>query len=137
MSMGMSSKSWHRAWKEMVIGDFVGGDRVVDTEIHLSAATVGSISDGYHAFDELYDHRCLLFAVLIQQMGGWKSRKHHDGSQWQGWFVAGVDLGGEQVTYHLPDSMWSLCPGRILEQAPEWDGHSSKDVIERLKRWLS
>lgn len=135
-SMGMSSQYWLHVFEDHKIGGFLGGDRVVDTEVYLSATMVGKISDGYHTFDELYDHRCLLFAVLIQQMGGWKSRKHHDGSQWQGWFIAGVDLGDKQVTYHLPESMWNLCPGRILEQAPEWDGHTSYDTLERLRRWL-
>ena len=52
----------------------------------------GQTSDGYHTFDELYDHRCLLFCMISAGIAGWKSRKHHDGSEWEGWFIAGCNL---------------------------------------------
>jgi hypothetical protein len=40
---------------------------------------------------------------------------------------------GTQITYHLPMDRWSDAPGVELDHAPEFDGHSSSDVIERLK----
>lgn len=110
----------------------------------------GEVSDGYHTFNGLYEHRCLLFCVIIEALGRapikgnwdiWKSRKHHDGTAIEGWFIAGArpcyqDL--KMITYHLPDSMWDYIKSvPELKRAPKWDGHTSQDVIERLKQWLS
>jgi len=102
------------------------------------------VSDGYHTFDELYAHRCMLFCMIAKmlskaQIDGfrtWKSWAHHDGSTWSGWFIAGLELGPETITYHLPASAWDLYAGETLANAPEWDGHTSQDVINRLQKWL-
>lgn len=108
----------------------------------------GKVSDGYHTFDELYEHRCLLFCMLCHFIEGrlvmgfdlecWRSRLHSDGSGFDGWFIAGMKGAClKPVTYHLPDRLWHLLDGvSELERAPEWDGHSSQDVIERLTVWL-
>jgi hypothetical protein len=100
----------------------------------------GSTSDGFHTFDELYAHRCHLFAALMvsNPLAAWKSRKHSDGSSFEGWFVCGMTLGGKQVSYHLPESMWDLV-GYVdeLETAPEWDGHTPADVVARLAEFCS
>ncbi len=104
----------------------------------------GKVSDGYHTFDELYDHRCLLFLAFQSQVhlktepfsSCWKSRLHADGSEYEGWFIAGLTLGQGQISYHLPLKYWDLCKGLQRANAPEWDGHTSSDVIERLINWL-
>lgn len=101
----------------------------------------GAISDGYHTFEEIYDHRCLLFCALIESMKfalfkPWKSRLHSDGNGLDGWFIAGITLPDGPITYHLPTAMWDLCHAEELERAPEWDGHTSADVVERLRGWL-
>jgi hypothetical protein len=41
---------------------------------------------------------------------------------------------GEQISYHLPMSKWEECDVLIRDRAPEWDGHTSNDVLERLKQ---
>lgn len=100
----------------------------------------GETSDGYHTFNELYDHRCTLFLALLKASGqGWISGTHDDGSQWDGWFIAGMGTVAGPVTYHLPVKMWSLaCEAgiRVLDRAPPWDGHTSKDVVERIQKHL-
>lgn len=103
----------------------------------------GDTSDGYHTFNELYEHRHLLFMnmlYLVWQQGHrnvWKSLKHSDGSILGDWFIAGInEQAGEQITYHLPIKYWSLCPGDIKTAAPEYDGHTSSDVAYRLRRRL-
>ena len=100
--------------------------------------STGEVSDGYHTFNELYRHRCLLFCMaLIGADESFKASKHADGSEWDGWFIAGMKLPAGWITYHLPDSMWSLCPVPDVAMAPEWDGHTSNDVCDRMQHFLS
>ncbi len=101
----------------------------------------GKVSDGYHTFDELYEHRCMLFCALAQALRhygpgpllSWKSRYHDDGSGFPGWFLAGINLDSGTVSYHLPNSMWELFIGKEMEKAPKWDGHTAADVVKRLE----
>lgn len=93
----------------------------------------GETSDGYHTFNELYEHRHALFSIVVNVYDGWKSRKHSDGTEWEGWFIAGVQTPQGQATYHIPERLWEAYKCTELETAPEWDGHTSADVIDRLK----
>jgi len=101
----------------------------------------GETSDGYHTFNELYEHRMLLFVMLMNAYPeiSWRSWKHEDGSMFEGgWFIAGMNLPQcEIVTYHLKDIYWDFISDNVeeLEFAPKWDGHTSKDVLERFKKW--
>lgn len=102
----------------------------------------GEISDGYHTFDELYEHRCTLFLALMKATPelSWISTLHDDGSEFFGWFIAGMNLPTGTVTYHLPDGMWSLAcetGAKQIERAPKWDGHTSADVVNRLQQWIA
>ncbi len=102
------------------------------------------VSDGYHTFGELYEHRIELWIALCRELSAsredshklpWRSKLHSDGSSIEGWFVLGVGYAaGEQKTYHLPLSRWRDCGfAQDEERAPDWDGHTAADVIERLK----
>lgn len=99
----------------------------------------GEISDGFHTFDELYEHRTMLYIALLasNKNYSWISKRHCDDSQWENWFVAGLRLRtGEDITYHIHDKYWDLCKNSgvtILDKAPKWDGHTSADVLTRLK----
>ncbi|MBK8809441.1 MAG: hypothetical protein IPN69_01735 [Acidobacteria bacterium] len=99
------------------------------------------ISDGYHTFGELYDHRITVFIALCRkivryepQRGVWRSRFHSDGSGAPDWFVLGIGTAaGEQITYHLPASRWDETGfARELERSPEFDGHSGADTLRRI-----
>lgn len=98
-------------------------------------SSIGSLSDGYHTFDELYAHRNMLFAVLCnlcdeaRWMKSWKSKRNSDGSVWAGWFVAGI--GDGKVTYHMPMSMWDYVNVSEISVG-KWDGHTSEQVLNRL-----
>lgn len=94
-------------------------------------------SDGYHTFRELYEHRHSLLGAFINVFGGWKSKLHHDGSHMEGWFIAGTELPSGMITYHLPERLWSAFPAEELEFAPEWDGHTAEDTVERLQDFWS
>ena len=107
---------------------------------------VGSISDGYHTFDELYEHRIVLFIKLCQVINSheyrdsiiWRSKLHSDGSSFDGWFIMGIfEDKGKQITYHLPMERWKDTEfARTLEKAPEFDGHTHLDVLERIANIL-
>ena len=58
------------------------------------------VSDGDHTFADLYRHRNLLFIGLLNLVSnGWYSERHSDGSAFDGWFIAGVELEeGKQIT---------------------------------------
>lgn len=94
------------------------------------------ISDGFHTFGELYDHRITLYISLCKlQKDVWRSIKHSDGSIWKGWFILGISKEpGKQITYHIPIDLWESCKfAETLDKAPDYDGHTSQDVLERIK----
>ena len=97
--------------------------------------------DGYHTFDELYEHRIILWIALCNmyyQWGygdPWRSKLHSDGSSYDGWFLLGMGKHkSSQMTYHLPMSRWEdTFFAKTLDKAPEFDGHTSDDVLKRLE----
>ena len=112
------------------------------------------ISDGFHTFDEFYEHRITLFITLCKMLRGyidvlikyqgvsesennpviWRSKLHNDGTSFDGWFILGI-THPNQITYHIPLSRWDDTEfAKTLDKAPEWDGHTSQDVLERLKK---
>lgn len=97
----------------------------------------GNVSDGYHTFDELYRHRCLLFAALCKVTPrAFKTRRAQDGDEIPGWFIAGIDTPHGQITYHMPNAMWDLVYVNEIERNFTYDGHTSADVADRLEAWL-
>lgn len=113
------------------------------------------VSDGYHTFAELYDHRITLYIALCKAtqdfeyhgdarliLGStkrvWRSRHHSDGEMCFGtgtWFILGINREpGQQITYHIPAQRWDETDfAETLGRAPKWDGHTSAHVLERLK----
>ena len=51
---------------------------------------------------------------------------------YDGWFIAGVQTPKGQATYHLPLRWWDRYQCEELEEAPEFDGHTSNDVLTRI-----
>lgn len=105
--------------------------------------------DNYHTFEELYEHRHVLFIALLKQIhehykftltashDTWCSKLHADGTMHEGHFIAGIGTApGAQISYHLPLRFlpevlqWAL----YRERAPEYDGYTSRDVLERLRK---
>jgi len=104
------------------------------------------ISDGYHTFEELYEHRHALTLSLMKARPDlfWYSRRHNDGELCFGdgsWFILGAELpvaGG--ITYHLPMRLWdaaTLTGATELKIGRHWDGHTATDVANRLMAWAS
>lgn len=86
------------------------------------------ISDGYHTFGELYNHRTRLWIELCRGLDKytnkkvWCSKVHSDGKISEGFFLLGCNmLNGKQITYHLEDKYWDECAefAEILKIAPQ------------------
>lgn len=95
----------------------------------------GDTSDGYHTFNELYDHRAKLFSVVVAAFSNiaWKSKRHSDGSMYEGMFIVGIDTPHGQATYHYEiEPYWELFRCSELPKAPEFDGHTPTQAIDRI-----
>jgi hypothetical protein len=116
----------------------------------------GLISDGYHTFEELYEHRCMLAVGLANELDAWscgehnlasanskmksifKARKHHDGTGYDGWFLLCFSTSEGQISYHLPEKYWDmLCIDEYDISPVEFDGHTPADVLDRLQKVFS
>jgi hypothetical protein len=136
---------WERAY--MSIKNLIDGKPIAHS---------GKTSDGYHTFNELYRHRYVLFVGMARayyvackdatpeateahlKQIIWCSKLHHDGTMFDDSFIVGMSLSVGQVSYHLPIREWErvskLLP--VVDRAPEWDGHTPADVLDRLERWV-
>jgi len=97
----------------------------------------GNTSDGYHTFDELYHHRAVLFSVIVENFAtrAWKSKLHADGTMYEGMFIVGIETPDGQATYHYDvEPYWNLFRCKEVDRAPEWDGHTPGQAIERISK---
>jgi hypothetical protein len=106
--------------------------------------------DGYHTFDELYEFRLLynagMFNALYRSQGiygipavkVYKSKRHSDGEIpfGGGWFIVVADLPTGQISNHYELKDWDLFKIPEVEKADQWDGHTTQDVAERLRKFL-
>lgn len=97
---------------------------------------VGEVSDGYHTFNELYDHRHALFLALLSVHAGvlptWMSRRHEDGSAFEGWFIAGIELPTGMISYHLPDRLWDACKALKADVLTEPNVEVRRELIRKI-----
>ena len=124
--------------KVTVIGDSEksGTCYVEPNNIHkiIRPEEIKNVSDGYHTFEELYDHRTKLFSVICAcfQKIAWKSKLHNDGTMYDGMFIVGINTIDGPATYHCEMKYWDLFDLDELETAPVWDGHTPEDAITRI-----
>lgn len=101
----------------------------------------GNYSDGYHTFNELYEFRKMYNAALFNLWADTKhytvvkSYKHSDGELCfgGGWFIVTATLPTGQISNHYKNEDWDLFRCEVVDEAPFYDGHTSEDVLERLK----
>lgn len=130
---------------DMLLNDVADGYK----EGYKKAGTVledmGEVSDGYHTFNELYEYRMLYNAALFNewaQKGLYdvhKSRRHSDGELPFGkdyQFIVMAELPTGQISNHYETKHWDLFKIPVKEKANKWDGHSPKDVEERLRKFI-
>ena len=103
---------------------------------------IENISDGYHTFKELYEFRKLYNAALFHEWAEngkvevYKSKRHFDGEECfgGGWFIVMIDTPFGQISNHYENKYWDEFHCEEKEIADEWDGHTEKDVLERLMK---
>lgn len=112
------------------------------TRLREKGVSVGTLTDGYHSFNELYQHRIANYIALARAHSStfkpvWRTKMQSNGTAVpEGWFLLGINKkAGNQITYHVPISMWEQCSfASDLAKAPEYDGHTPADVLERLAK---
>ena len=106
----------------------------------------GEISDGYHTFNELYEYRLLYNASMFNELAKQglydvhKSKKHSNGEIPFGdsnWFIVMAELPTGQISNHYEMKDWDLFQIPEKEKANKWDGHTPKDVAERIRKFLT
>lgn len=118
----------------------IGPPKSIDprkTAIDKEPQDMGNVSDGYHTFNELYEHRMALFSAIVSAYPerSWKSRKHFDDEKdpmFDGYFVVGVETPAGEATYHYKLDAWDMFNCKEVPMAPKWDGHSPSDVVQRI-----
>tara|TARA_A100000172_G_C3044260_1_gene111890 strand:- start:74342 stop:74812 length:471 start_codon:yes stop_codon:yes gene_type:complete len=106
------------------------------------------ISDGYHTFEELYEFRLVLQALLFNEWAKQgvydvhKSWRHHDGEKCfseskHTWFIVVAITPDGQVTNHYKAKDWKKFKvPAVIKAKYEFDGHTPQDVLSRLKNML-
>lgn len=107
---------------------------MIDFKVPLTDEQICNISDGYHTFDELYDHRIFLYLSLARFSNLPACWKPH----YPGWPVLFIETPAGQISYHFKEQYLPLIDGHIFRDDDYiWDGHTSEDVVKRLKEWLN
>lgn len=115
---------------------------IIDLRKQMYLDNMGEVSDGRHTFNELYDFRMVYNAALFNEWARrgiysvHKSYRHHDGEECfgGGWFIVVAMLPTGQISNHYKNEFWNLFRVPSYEKAQfEYDGHTSGDVLERLK----
>ena len=116
-------------------------DMVSDVEVDM-----GEVSDGYHTFNELYEYRLLYNASMFNELAKQglydvhKSKLHCDGKvpfDNPDYFIVVAELPTGQISNHYRMKDWDLFQIPEKKKSNEWDGHTSKDVAERLRKYLT
>lgn len=116
--------------------------RDINEQIESLADLKGEISDGYHTFNELYEFRKVFNAALFNAWAVMdiynvhKSIRHNDGELCfgGGWFIVVAILPTGQISNHYEIADWDLFDIDEEEKARyPFDGHTAKDVLERIK----
>lgn len=106
-------------------------------------AAPSDTSDGYHTFDDLYDHRRALTAALAACLPSWsiRTRQHHPSDEtpmFDGCFLVVIDLPGGQVRYHYGLDHWTEFDHvREVDHAPLYDETGPADTIRILNTWAA
>lgn len=121
----------------LIIQETMHKEQIINNMIQREKVDTNAISDGYHTFGELYEHRIALFIALCRMMQDhtltrvWRCKTDEE------WFLLCINSEpGKQISYHLPMSKWEETNFAYTHEKvskPEWDKHTSTDVLNRLQ----
>lgn len=104
---------------------------------------LGTVSDGYHTFHELYSFRRCFNALLFNEWASQgkydvhKSQKHSDGTMFDGgYFIVVAQLPTGQISNHYKMKHWEEFKIPEREFAAQWDRHASTGSLERMEQML-
>ena len=128
----------------------------------ITEERTSSTSDGNHSFQELYDHRSVLFIALsnmiteaykinmilcatiddkVYGLYTWKSLYYENGDRIEDdFFLAGItainfnDKEDDRldITYHCEPKWWDKFKCNDIQCAPKFTGYTSEDVLNRI-----
>ncbi|NMF27937.1 hypothetical protein [Cellulosimicrobium aquatile] len=109
-----------------------------------AAVANGEASDGFHTHAELYAYRRVYNAALFNEwhrLGEWdvvKSWRHSDGELafGGGWFIVVATLPTGQISNHYQAEHWNLFQIPERDLAPDYDGHTPAEALERLQEFI-
>ena len=129
------------------VSELMRHDFVTAYELGRRSKVTGETSDGYHTFNELYEHRNLLFILSMFQnkcpstcdccSGMYWIADHYDG--WDLLVVHEQGVPNSQISYHVPSRLRYLYSEVLTQRTADdhtFDGHTSKDVLDRLRSFL-
>lgn len=128
-----------------VNGEFYPCKQDIFEKIYLHEDDMMSnISDGYHAFNELYRYRVPYNAAFLNELakkGDMKIRKSHkryDGEErlGGGWFIVMAELPTGQIPNHYENRYWGLFNIPEPETAWKRDGHTPNEAADRIESYL-
>lgn len=97
------------------------------------------VSDGYHTFTDLYNHRIGLFLLVISLLK--KSNEEikiwYTDSEEVNWYIVGIDFenGKKTISYHIPNSAKEYLDKmnvEYLDKLPPFDGCDSNCNLKRI-----
>lgn len=104
----------------------------------------GDMSDGYHTFDELYEHRCLLYLLWLVEEAKWGAGRKREvfwvKDHFEGWDLVATNVGRKQISYHVPSEyrpVLEKCFVRKESLDDVFDGHTSQAVAQRMKERIN
>lgn len=109
-----------------------------DYDFEKTSGDGHQLADDYHTMSELYFHRMLLFVTtlkLAKEKGYelYRSKLHHDGSMFEGYFIVGVFTPEGQYAYHYNLKYWNYFNFvDEWDRGPEWDGSKANDLHRLL-----
>ncbi len=112
-------------------------NNVIATMKDKDVLNTKKISDKWHTFGQLYAQRTALFSVICNQNKeiAWKSKKHFDEENdpmFNDSFAVGLYTPKGVACYHCKMKDWDLFDVAEIERAPEYDGYTSEEAIERI-----
>lgn len=113
--------------------------KAINDYMEETGLSVGELDDGYHTFNELYEHRAILSALAFNNIPlSWKSLRHYDDNfpMYEGMFIVGSITPDGIITYHYDLTYWDLFKVPELHKALKFDGHTPSDVVERMRNYI-